>query len=121
MTTQEDEESTAVTRREIGLFALFGLVPLGILYMFASQGVKDTAGAAFEQDRRALLSDCRDALRDLNACRERVDAHIQRCTTEHPRPAPLTDAYMLSLRTCVNEGSDAWQLPPPKPPTAKRR
>jgi hypothetical protein len=121
MTTQEDEESTAVTRREIGLFALFGLIPLGILYVFASQGMKDTEGAAFEQDRRALLSDCRDALRDLNACRERVDAHIQRCTTEHPRPTPPTDAYMLSLRACVNEGSDTWQPPPPKPPTAKRR
>jgi hypothetical protein len=112
MTTEKDEESTAITGKEIGLFFLFGVLPLAVLYVFASQGMKDSAGAAFEEDRRVLLSDCRDKLRNLDACRARVDAHVQRCAAANPRPTPLTDAYMLTLRACVNEGADTWQLPP---------
>jgi hypothetical protein len=120
-TTQDPhEESARVTGKEIALFSLFGLIPLIILYIFASQGAQDAEGAAFEQDRRVLLDDCRHALRDLDACRDRVDTHIIACAGEHPRPEPLTDAYMLAMRTCINEGSQAWTLPPPKPPNKRR-
>lgn len=110
----EEDESYLIRPREIFLFLLFGLIPIGILYMFASQGVEDTRGQQFEQERRLLIDGCMKQLDDREDCRAIIDEPLMDCYKKFA-DAQGAVAERDKLRRCVTgREDDKFRLPDPK-------
>ena len=79
MTRDDDDTPAPIKPLEIGLFLVLGLLPLLLIYAFASHGMQDTQGAKAEAWRRAFMDECLGQLEDRKACRAIVDERYQAC------------------------------------------
>ncbi len=101
----EERRGRAPRLHEIALFALFGLLPIGALYLVARGGLDDQRGRAFEDERRLVLSACMEALHDREECLEQVDDRFMACHT------PMADEHgaiddRQALLTCLSTDRD---------------
>ena len=87
MATQKEKETHRIRPIEVLMFILLGLVPIGALYFFATQGIQDEAGRLFEVHRRAMISACMNTLEDRDECRTQVDVVIIECYADHKTQA----------------------------------
>lgn len=103
----ELEEKPRVKAFEIVLFLVLGVIPISLLYAFASQGVQDEAGQRFELERRQLMASCMDQLDDRKECREQVDGQVMAC---YEQLVPLEQAKPAldpaALMRCVSRQED---------------
>ena len=88
MTTQKKEKHR-IRLVEVVMFIVLGIVPISLLYVFASRGIEDEAGRLFEVQRRAMISACMNALEDRDECRGQVDVVIVQCYEQHKNEAGL--------------------------------
>lgn len=108
---EEEEEDLSIRPREIILFSIFGLVPIVILYVFASQATGDARGEAFEQERRLLIAACMEQLDDREQCRLIIDEPIVECYRARAAEDG-TVADRQGLRRCVTGRDDDKFRPP---------
>lgn len=83
MTIPEIKETNRIRPLEVLMFVVLGLVPIVLLYVFATQGIKDDAGRLFEEQRRVMISACMNTLEDREECRGQVDVVIVQCYAKH--------------------------------------
>lgn len=111
--TPEEDEHHGIRPREIFLFLLFGLIPIGLLYAFASQGVQDTRGQQFEQERRLLIDGCMKQLDDRADCRAIIDEPLMDCYKKFADKEGNV-AERNKLQRCVTKrDDDKFRLPEP--------
>lgn len=110
--TPEDDESYPIRPREIGLFVLFGTIPILLLYLFASQGVQDERGEFFGYERKLLIAGCMEQLDDRQLCRTMIDEPLMECYKEHALPSGEV-AQRDALQACVT-GRDDHKFRPPQ-------
>lgn len=93
------------SRKELILFACFGLIPIVAIYMFAVQAKDDVQGASFEHERRLLIADCMAQLDDREQCREIIDEPLIPCY----EPLALKDGSIpdrLTFQQCITGRTD---------------
>lgn len=100
-----DEESYPIRPREVALFALFGLVPVVVLYLFASGSADDPRGRAFEQERRLLIEACMDQLDDRERCLRLIDERLLECYEPRADDEGVV-ADRRGLRRCITGRDD---------------
>tara|TARA_B100000686_G_C16323468_1_gene729434 strand:+ start:38 stop:463 length:426 start_codon:yes stop_codon:yes gene_type:complete len=99
------------SRKELLLFGIFGLVPIVVLYLFASQAFDDPKGRAFEQERRLLMTSCMEQFgtadqKNRERCREIIDEPLLTCYEGLANPTDGTVADRLALRQCITGRED---------------
>lgn len=99
------------SRKELLLFGIFGLVPIVVLYIFASQAIDDPRGRAFEQERRLLMTACMEQFgtsdqKNRERCREIIDEPLLTCYEGVAHPEEGTVADRLALRQCITGRED---------------
>lgn len=99
MTTPKTKEKHRIRPVEVLLFMVLGLVPIGLLYFFATRGIQDDAGRLFEIQRRAMISACMNTLEDRDECRGQVDVVIIQCYDEH-KPKEGAAINLPAFRAC---------------------
>lgn len=105
--TPEPEEKPRIKAFEVVLFIILGVVPISLLYAFASQGVQDEAGQRFELERRQLMASCMDQLDDRKECREQVDGQVMACYEQLALPDKAKSPIdRLALARCVSRQED---------------
>ena len=97
----EADVDTRIKPREIAYFALFGLIPITALYFFASAGLQDARGAAFEDARRVVMASCMKDITDRKDCRLLVDDRMVTCFEKHADAASGAVADPKALTACV--------------------
>lgn len=100
------EEPRGVRPVEVALFLIFGLVPIGLLYWFASQGMNDTQGRQFEQERRLVMVSCMKALDDREECRGQVDRMVMECYDQHRIKETGGVRDRKVFKTCISRSKD---------------
>ncbi len=93
------------SRKELILFACFGLIPIVVIYLFASQAIDDKKGAAFEQERRLLIAECMKQLDDREACRTLIDEPLIECYKARAKPDGTIEDR-LDLQQCITKRDD---------------
>lgn len=111
--TPEEDEHYPIRPREIFLFLLFGLIPIGILYTFASQGVEDTRGQQFEHERRLLIDGCMKQLDDREDCRAIIDEPLMECYKKFAGAEGAVEERMKLQRCVTGREDDKFRLPDP--------
>ena len=103
---QPEEETRGIRPVEIGLFLVFGFVPIGLLYFFASQGMADTKGQQFEHERRVVMAACMKDLDDREECRGQVDRMVLECYDKHvlKKTGAVKDRTVFKL--CISRTKD---------------
>lgn len=105
--TPDPEEKPRVKAFEIVLFIILGVVPISLLYAFASQGVQDEAGQRFELERRQLMASCMEQLDDRKECREQVDGQVMACYEQLAMPDKAKSPIdRPALARCVSRQDD---------------
>lgn len=99
------------TRKELVLFGVFGLAPIIVLYLFASQAFDDPKGRAFEQERRLLMTSCMEQFgtsdqKNRERCREIIDEPLLTCYESLADQRDGTVADRLALRQCITGRED---------------
>lgn len=114
----ETDVDTKIKPREIAYFALFGLIPITALYLFASTGLHDARGAAFEDARRVVMAACMSDITDRKDCRLLVDDRMVACFDKHADKASGVVADPDGLKTCVADTPEGTFV---KPDEAKKK
>lgn len=99
------EERPKITRKEILLFCIFGMIPILLIYAFASVARDDARGEAFEQERRLLIDACMQQLDDREQCRTLIDEPLIACYQERARDDGTVEDR-LGLRRCITQRDD---------------
>ncbi len=105
------------SRKELTLFAVFGIIPIVLIYIFASQAIDDPVGQAFEQERRLLLAACMeqfsmDEQKTRRHCRDIIDEPLVECYESLAREDGTVEDR-LKLRQCITQREDdKFRLPP---------
>jgi len=106
-TAPAPEEKHRIKAFEIILFLILGVVPISLLYAFATQGVQDEAGQRFELERRQLMASCMDQLDDRKECREQVDGQVMTCYEQLNLPDKAKSPIdRPALARCVSRQDD---------------
>lgn len=93
------------SRKEMILFACFGLIPIVAIYLFALHAKDDVQGAAFEQERRLQIAACMAQLDDREQCRDIIDEPLIVCYEARALPDG-TIADRLDLQKCLTRRDD---------------
>lgn len=102
-----EQETHKIKAGEVFLFVLLGVVPIVLLYIFASQGIHDSEGQQFEQERRMALAACMDALDDREECKGQVDSQIMSCYAKAKPAQSAAPADRAALIKCVSRQPDS--------------
>ena len=100
------EEPRGVRAVEVALFLIFGLIPIGVLYWFASQGMNDTQGRQFEHERRLVMVSCMKALDDREECRGQVDRMVMECYAQHKVKETGAVRDREVFKACISRSKD---------------
>lgn len=104
------DESYPIRFKEIALFLVFGIIPISVLYGFATQGIEDERGESFEQERRVMMAECLEQLDDREMCHEIVDEPLIDCYKRFAG-ADGAVADRDGLRDCVTGRTDGKYRP----------
>jgi len=108
----DEDEDLSIKPKEIILFAAFGIIPILILYTFASGGLNDPKSEAFEYERKLLIAECLEQLDDRQDCRQIIDERYLECYDKFA----IEDGSVTKrdeLQRCVTQREDdKYRLPP---------
>ncbi|MEM1348482.1 MAG: hypothetical protein AAGI01_08010 [Myxococcota bacterium] len=114
------DEDLRIRPTEVVLFLVFGLIPITLIYVFATSGLEDTAGKHFQEARRVMLTECMDDIAAREGCREIVDARYPVCHAElADDDGTIPD--MSALRACIKEDTGGVFVAPPAKTNIERR